>query len=81
MLMGLPRYRGPIETVEQGGRPPLAVAAEAAAALHGPDTIDCIAPAASWAEFWTEGAAAKRRGAAWLGAAEAAPAELEGASR
>jgi phthalate 4,5-dioxygenase len=68
-----------IETVRQGGRPPLALGAEAAAALRGPDTIDCIAPAASWVEFWTAAAAAKRRGAAWLNAAQPAAA-VEGGS-
>ncbi|HZV92678.1 MAG TPA: Rieske 2Fe-2S domain-containing protein [Caldimonas sp.] len=67
-----------IETVAQGGRPPLAVDADAAAALQGPDTIDCIAPAGSWAEFWSNGAAAKRRAAGWLAAA-VPRADLEGA--
>ena len=55
-----------IETVRAGGTPPLALAAEAAAALTGPDTIDCIAPAARWQDFWREGAAAKRTAAPWL---------------
>ena len=55
-----------IETVRAGGRPPMALDAAQAAALRGPDTIDCIAPAASWETHWTEAAAAKRRGAAWL---------------
>jgi phthalate 4,5-dioxygenase len=55
-----------IETVRAGGRPPMAIDAEAAAALTGPDTIDCIAPAERWSEFWTEAAAAKRASAAWL---------------
>jgi hypothetical protein len=58
-----------IETVRAGGRPPLALDAAAAAALTGPDTIDCIAPAERWSEFWSEQAAAKRAGASWLGAA------------
>ena len=55
-----------IETVRAGGRPPMALGAAEAAALRGPDTIDCIAPAASWEAHWTEAAAAKRSGAAWL---------------
>jgi phthalate 4,5-dioxygenase oxygenase subunit len=55
-----------IETVRAGGKPPLAIDAQAAAALTGPDTIDCIAPADRWSEFWSEAAAAKRSGAAWL---------------
>ena len=56
-----------IETVQAGGAPPMVLSADAAAALQGPDTIDCIAPAAQWQAFWQEQAAAKRRGAAWLG--------------
>ena len=55
-----------IETVRAGGRPPMALDAAQAAALRGPDTIDCIAPAASWDAHWTDAAAAKRRGAGWL---------------
>ena len=43
-----------IETVRAGGTPPLVLAAEAAAALTGPDTIDCIAPAARWQDFWQQ---------------------------
>jgi hypothetical protein len=63
-----------IETVRAGGVPPMVLSAEEAAALHGPDTMDCIAPAASWSTFWQEAAAAKRRRAAWLQAAAPAPA-------
>ena len=61
-----------IETVRAGGTPPMALTAEAAAALHGPDTMDCIAPADRWQAFWQEAAAAKRAGAAWLQPAAAA---------
>jgi hypothetical protein len=56
-----------IETVRAGGVPPMALAADTAAALRGPDTIDCIAPADRWQAFWSEGAAAKRARAPWLG--------------
>ena len=63
-----------IETVQAGGTPPMALAAEAAAALHGPDTMDCIAPAAGWQAFWQQAAAAKRAGAAWLRPAQPAQA-------
>ena len=60
-----------IDTVRAGGRPPMAPADDAqAAGLTGPDTIDCIAPAAAWETFWSTGAAAKRGGAAWLNAAQ-----------
>ena len=37
-----------IETVRNGGTPPMVLSAEAAAAITGPDTIDCIAPAGDW---------------------------------
>ena len=60
-----------IETVRAGGRPPMALDAEQAAGITGPDTIDCIAPARGWEAFWAEAAAAKRHGAAWLQTAEA----------
>jgi phthalate 4,5-dioxygenase len=61
-----------IATVQAGGTPPMVLAAEAAAALQGPDTIDCIAPAQAWQAYWQEAAAAKRQGAAWLAPAAAA---------
>ena len=48
-----------IEAVKQGGQPPMPQAT-------GPDTIDCLAPAADWAAFWQREAAAKRAGASWL---------------
>ena len=55
-----------IETVRAGGTPPMALTPEQAAGLTGPDTIDCIAPAASWEAHWSSAATAKRAGAAWL---------------
>jgi phenylpropionate dioxygenase-like ring-hydroxylating dioxygenase large terminal subunit len=55
-----------IETVKAGGTPPGVFDAAAAAALVGPDTIDCIAPAARWESTWREGCAAKRAKAPWL---------------
>jgi glutamine synthetase len=46
--------------------------------LHGPDTIDCIAPAPGWEAFWQQAQAAKRDAAApWL---RPAPAEAAGMS-
>jgi hypothetical protein len=74
-----------IETVRAGGRPPMALAAADAAALVGPDTIDCIAPADRWEAHWTDAARAKRSAATWLGAAavgassDGAPAAAEAA--
>ena len=55
-----------IETVRAGGKAPMVLDAAAAAALVGPDTIDCIAPADRWAAYWQEQVAAKRAGARWL---------------
>jgi phenylpropionate dioxygenase-like ring-hydroxylating dioxygenase large terminal subunit len=55
-----------IDTVEAGGTPPLVLDSAGAAALGGPDTMDCIAPAADWQAFWQQAAADKRAGAAWL---------------
>ncbi len=55
-----------IDAVEQGDEPPLMLNAEQAAALNGPDTMDCIAPAGDWQRFWQEAAAAKRARAPWL---------------
>jgi nitrite reductase/ring-hydroxylating ferredoxin subunit len=63
-----------IETVRAGGTPPMVLSGTEAAALTGPDTIDCIAPAQGWETFWRDAAAAKRRGAAWLASAEPAKA-------
>jgi hypothetical protein len=63
-----------IDAVEQGGEPPLMLNAEQAAALQGPDTMDCIAPADDWQHFWQRAAAAKRQGAPWLKSADTAPA-------
>jgi phthalate 4,5-dioxygenase len=59
-----------IDSVRNGGPAPMPLAAPSAPA--GPDTIDCIAPAARWQEFWRERAAAKRANADWLRNAAAA---------
>jgi len=61
-----------IETVAAGGTPPMALQPQAAAALTGPDTIDCIAPAQHWQAFWQQAAAAKRSAAPWLAVAQPA---------
>ena len=55
-----------IATVQQGGTPPMALTPEQAATLTGPDTMDCIAPAAQWQDHWQQAARAKRAAAAWL---------------
>ena len=61
-----------IETVRSGGTPPGVFDAAGAAALAGPDTIDCIAPAEGWETTWREGCASKRAGASWLAGASGA---------
>ncbi|MEO7855176.1 MAG: Rieske 2Fe-2S domain-containing protein [Rubrivivax sp.] len=63
-----------IDAVEQGGEPPLMLNAEQAAALQGPDTMDCIAPADDWQHFWQDAATAKRQRATWLKSADITPA-------
>jgi phthalate 4,5-dioxygenase len=63
-----------IETVRQGGTPPGVLNAAQANALHGPHTIDCIAPAAQWQTHWLAQAQAKRDAAAWLRACVPEPA-------
>jgi hypothetical protein len=55
-----------IATVQAGGTAPF-VADPAQAALQlGPDTVDGIAPAASWTSWWQTQVKAKREGAPWL---------------
>ncbi len=63
-----------ITTVQAGGTPPMVLSAADAAALQGPDTMDCIAPAGDWQAFWQQAATAKRAGAGWLQAASPASA-------
>jgi hypothetical protein len=63
-----------IETVRSGGTPPMVLGADQAAALRGPDTMDCIAPADSWRAHSQAATAAKRAAAGWLAAGAAAPA-------
>ena len=61
-----------IDTVQQGGTPPMVLTPAEAAALQGPDTIDCVAPADRWQTHWQAQAAAKRERAAWLQQQQAA---------
>jgi phthalate 4,5-dioxygenase len=62
-----------IKTVQEGGTPPMALNAEQAAALQGPDTMDCMAPASGWQVHWLAAAQAKRTGAPWLAQAQTEP--------
>jgi phthalate 4,5-dioxygenase len=54
-----------IETVRAGGTPPGVADAAQAPAMHGPDTVDGIAPTATWTDWWQERVRAKREGAPW----------------
>ena len=54
-----------IDDVE-AGRPPLGMAqADVAAQRIGPDTVDGIAPAEGWQDWWRKAVDAKREGAPW----------------
>jgi phthalate 4,5-dioxygenase oxygenase subunit len=55
-----------IETVQAGGTPPGVADANAADQMRGPDTVDGIAPAGAWSNWWQERVRAKREGAPWL---------------
>jgi phthalate 4,5-dioxygenase oxygenase subunit len=55
-----------IETVQAGGTPPGLADAALAAEMRGPDTVDGIAPAGGWGDWWQEQVRAKRAGAPWL---------------
>jgi phthalate 4,5-dioxygenase oxygenase subunit len=61
-----------IETVQAGGTAPGVADAALAAQMQGPDTVDGIAPAGTWGDWWQEQARAKRDGAPWLAPAAAA---------
>jgi phthalate 4,5-dioxygenase oxygenase subunit len=61
-----------IETVRAGGTPPGVADAAQAPAMRGPDTVDGIAPADGWADWWQERVRAKREGAPWAAAGVAA---------
>jgi phthalate 4,5-dioxygenase len=54
-----------IEAVSAGGTAPGVADATQAAAMVGPDTVDGIAPAGEWGEWWKKTARAKRDGAPW----------------
>ncbi len=64
-----------IETVRAGGTAPGSGDPALAGAMRGKDTVDGIAPAGDWPEWWLLQAAAKRAGAPWMGKV-AARAEL-----
>jgi phenylpropionate dioxygenase-like ring-hydroxylating dioxygenase large terminal subunit len=55
-----------IETMQAGGAAPYAADASLAAQMVGPDTVDGIAPAGTWATWWQDEARRKRAGASWI---------------
>jgi phenylpropionate dioxygenase-like ring-hydroxylating dioxygenase large terminal subunit len=57
-----------IDAVEQGGGAPGVADAALAPRMTGPDTVDGIAPAGTWARWWQERTAAKREQAPWRAA-------------
>ncbi len=54
-----------IEDVQAGRPAPGAADPAQAAAMHGPDTVDGIAPAGTWGTWWIKQVDAKREGAPW----------------
>ncbi|MEJ7929523.1 Rieske 2Fe-2S domain-containing protein [Ramlibacter sp. AN1015] len=66
-----------IETVRAGGTPPGAADLACHDALRGPDTVDGIAPAGTWPQWWRERVQAKRDGAPWAAATPAAAVSAE----
>jgi nitrite reductase/ring-hydroxylating ferredoxin subunit len=61
-----------IEAVQSGGTAPGVADSAQAEAMAGPDTVDGIAPAGTWPEWWREQARAKRAMAPWAAAAKPA---------
>lgn len=61
-----------IESVQAGGPAPCLADPVLAAQRFGPDTVDGIAPAAQWAQWWRQAVVAKRDAAPWPGACDVA---------
>ena len=54
-----------IDTVEAGGIPPGTADASLLPLIHGPDTLDGIAPAGDWQDWWQRAVDARRAAAPW----------------
>ena len=54
-----------MDSVESGASAPGTADATKASSMHGPDTVDGIAPAADWAAWWQAQAQVKRDKAPW----------------
>jgi phthalate 4,5-dioxygenase len=68
-----------MDTVAQGGTPPGVADPALAAAVSGPDTVDGIAPAEGWQDWWQAAVRAKREAAPWTTDARLATDALAGA--
>lgn len=68
---------GAIESVAQGGTPPGVADASRQAEMRGPDTVDGIAPAGAWPQWWQARAREKREGAPWSQPAATSPVAAE----
>lgn len=58
--------RSAIDTVEQGGKPPMICDAGAPAEMVGPPAVDGIGPAEDWQGYWQKVEAGKRQSASWI---------------
>jgi hypothetical protein len=54
-----------IDAVEQGGTAPGVADPALHGAIAGPDTVDGIAPAKDWENWWQDAVRDKREGAPW----------------
>ncbi|MGV3569708.1 MAG: Rieske 2Fe-2S domain-containing protein [Ramlibacter sp.] len=66
-----------IETVQAGGTAPGIADAALASQMQGPETVDGIAPAGTWSQWWQDRVAAKRAGAPWTAKDAAAASAAE----
>lgn len=54
-----------IDQAENGQRPPMVLSRSEAARMRGPVTVDGIAPADSWEQYWKETDIRRRRDSSW----------------
>jgi phthalate 4,5-dioxygenase len=75
--------RQAIEAVQTGGTAPGMADPSLQDQMQGPDTVDGIAPAGTWADWWQQQAQAKRQQCPWQapGVATAAGAALVATDR
>jgi phthalate 4,5-dioxygenase len=59
--------RDAIAAAASGGRPPMLLDADAAAAMTGPAAIDGIGPSDDWQSYWQATDAKRRRASSWAG--------------